>query len=270
LAGDYACFSKDGYGKEGESMSCKKALVTGASRGLGKEMAILLAENGYNVGVNYKSSKADAMQVCELIKQRGGMGVPLQANVGEAKDRERMFNQFLEAFGEIDLLVNNAGITLFKPFLETTEEQWEELTNTDWKGAYFCAQAAARHMIQSGRHGSIINITSIHQNCQFPEASIYGPTKAALDKFTKHAALELAPYGIRVNSIAPGCIKIRENQEISERGKMLSSRIPLQRLGETREIAEAVLYLSSAKYITGECLIIDGGALLPALLDHHY
>lgn len=253
-------------------MNRKKALITGASRGIGKQIALLLAENGYSVGVNYLNSEEEAKQVCELIDQGGGSAVALQANVAEASDRKRMFDHFFEAFGEIDLLVNNAGITVFGAFLETKEEQWEELTNTDWKGAYFCAQAAASHMVEHGKSGVIVNITSIHQQCQFPEASVYGPTKAALDKFTKHAALELAPYGIRVNSIAPGCTKVRVDQEFTVRGKMLSSRIPLQRLAESEEVAEAVLYLSSdkAKYITGECLTIDGGALLPVLLDHRY
>lgn len=192
--------------------------------------------------------------------------------MGDVDQIIAMFAEFLEHFGKIDLLVNNAGITKFQSILETTPELWEEITNTDWKGAYFCTQQAATDMIRNGTNGVIVNITSIHQTLNFPIASVYGSTKAALHKFTQHAALELAPHGIRVNVIAPGYIKVTDPAVVSERENMMVSRIPAQRIGQPREIAKSVCFLASedAQYITGSTLFADGGAVLPALMDNTY
>jgi len=253
-------------------MERKIALVTGASRGIGRSIALALAENGYDVGVNYLSSKEQAEEVCKLVEERGGKAICIQGNIGKLEDIDRIFSTFFTAFDHIDLLVNNAGVTKYLPILEATEELWDEITNTDWKGCYFCTQRAARKMVEKGTRGVILNITSIHQLCNFPISNIYGPTKAAMNKFSQHAALELAQYGIRVNSIAPGCTKIREGEDETPRGKMLASRIPLGRYGCTEEVADAVLYLASdkAQYITGTCLMLDGGAVLPVLLDNKF
>jgi NAD(P)-dependent dehydrogenase (short-subunit alcohol dehydrogenase family) len=253
-------------------MEQKTALVTGASRGIGRAIALRLAEEGYHLCINYHTNKRKAEQTCSEIEKRGGKAIPLQADVGKIAEIDRMFEAFTAEFNHIDLLVNNAGITAYLPFLEATEELWDSITNTDWKGSYFCAQRAARIMVETVTPGCIINITSIHQKANFPISNIYGPTKAALHKFTEHAALELSDYGIRVNAIAPGCTKIRPDEDTGPRGRMLVSRIPSGRYGETDEIAEAVIFLASEKasYITGTCLLIDGGASLPALLDNKY
>jgi NAD(P)-dependent dehydrogenase (short-subunit alcohol dehydrogenase family) len=250
----------------------KKALVTGAGRGIGRAIAVALADQGWDVGVNYHQSEEPAREVCRVIESKGRKALALRGDVGKIEDISEMFAKFLGHFGGIDLLVNNAGITKFKPILETTPELWDEITNTDWKGSYFCTQYAAKDMVENGTKGVIINITSVHQTLNFPMAGVYGPTKAALFKFTRHAALEFAPYGIRVNSIAPGYIKVTDPAVVTDRERMMVSRIPAQRIGRTQEIAEAVCFLASekAEYVTGANLTVDGGALLPALMDNTY
>ena len=253
-------------------MQRKTALVTGSSKGIGRSIAITLAENGYDVAINYYSSEEDAKDVCKEIEKRGAKALGIKADVRNLEDINSMFDSFFKEFGSIDLLVNNAGITKYKPFLEVTEDLWNQITNTDWKGAYFCTQRAAQNMVEKGTEGVVINISSNHQEINFPYASIYGPAKAALEKFTKHAALELAEYGIRVNSIAPGAIKNDKENGFTERQKMFISRIPQKRMGTNEEIAEAVVFLAShkARYITGTSLYVDGGARLPAVLDNTF
>lgn len=248
------------------------ALVTGASRGIGSGIALALAEAGYDVGVNYASSRQEAREVAEACRAVGARAEPLPADVGNTKDIEGLFAAFLERFGHLDLLVNNAGIALKVPFLETTPAQYDRLMAVNLRGVFFCTQAAARAMIAHGKGGGIINNTSIHREIQFPNTSIYGPAKAALEKFTRHAALELAPFGIRVNAVAPGCTKVRDNEDAEPRGNLLRSRIPLGRYGMPADVAHAVVFLASEKasYITGASLIIDGGAVLPAGLISPY
>ena len=254
-------------------MTRKKALVTGSSAGIGRTIAIELAKNGYDVGINYFAQhQEEAEKVNDEAHSYGGNHRIFYGDVSQVTSIEQMFDTFLQEYGSIDLLVNNAGITRLQPLLEVTEEQWNEVTNTDWKGSYFCTQQAARSMVKNGNKGIIINITSVHQQLNFPHASVYGPAKAALEKFTKHAALELAPHGIRVNAVAPGSIKNDEGSVYTPRQEMFISRIPLQRMGLKEEIAQAILFLSSeqASYITGTTLLVEGGATLPALLDNTY
>lgn len=184
-----------------------------------------------------------------------------------------MFKKFFEHFDGIDVLVNNAGITRLVPFLEVNEKIWDEVVNTDFKGAFFCAQEAARKMVEKGTKGVIINITSNHSIGCWPNATLYGPAKAALDKLTKNMALDLAKYGIRVVAIAPGYTQLewfteKHRQYVAETSK----RIPLQRFATPEEIGDAVVYLASEKagYITGTTLFMDGGALLPVVPHNDY
>jgi len=252
-------------------MERKVALVTGASRGIGRGIALALAENGYDVGVNYNSSEEQALEVCRLIEKKGAKAVCLKGNIAKLEDIHAMFDKFFQEFDHIDLLVNNAGITRFAPFLEATEEMFMELTNTDWRGAFFCSQRAARNMVEKGVKGVIINITSNHQVGCWPRANIYGPTKAALHKFTMNAALELAKYGIRMVAIAPGYTDVGKSKNPEAR-KKVTSRIPMGRFATPEEVGEAVVYLASDKagYITGTCLMMDGGALLPVVADNTF
>jgi len=243
------------------------ALVTGGGRGIGKYIALALAENGYDVGVNYFRSAEGAREVCGLLEEKGARAISLQADVGKVADIDRMFAVFLAEFGRIDLLVNNAGVTKMAPLLEVTEDFWEQVVRTDWKGAFFCTQRAAADMVSQKTQGVIISITSNQQQGCWPNCSVYGPTKAALMKFTRHAAMELAKYHIRVNAVAPGYTAKSADQPLTGMGQSFISRIPLKRMASPVEIADAVVYLASEKagYITGTCLTVDGGALLPVV-----
>ena len=251
-------------------MEQKNALVTGAGRGIGRAIALELGAQGYAVGVNYLHSKAGAQAVCDAICASGGRAVLLQADVGNCAQLEGMFEQFFREIGPIDLMINNAGLSKFYPFLEVTEEQWLELTFSDWKGAFFGTQYAARNMVSNQKHGVIVNISSNHTDGCWPQANIYGPTKAALTKFGKSAAMELAPYGIRVVTVAPGYTDV--NWPKDHPVQFAKQRIPLKRFAEPEEIAKVVAFVASdaCSYMTGNCVTIDGGALLPILPENDY
>lgn len=250
----------------------KNALVTGAGRGIGKTIAIELAKAGYDVCVSYCGSEAQAMDTKARIEALGRRCIAVKADLSRLEEIPRLFEVFEAEFGAIHLLVNNAGITKFKPFLEVDPEMFEMLTAVDYRATFFCAQYAAKNMIKNGIKGSIINICSNHRAMNFPIASVYGSAKTAVFKLTQHIALELAPYGIRVNSISPGYIKVTDPNVVSERERMMVSRIPMGRIGQPVEIANMVRYLASdeAQFITGSDFLVDGGALLPALMDNTY
>ncbi len=246
----------------------KNALVTGASKGIGQAIAIALAEGGYNLGINYHNHEKGARKTAATVRALGRKGLVLQADVGKKEEIDGMFDRFLAEFGHIDLLVNNAGVSMFMPFLEATEELWDTVTNIDWKGTYFCAQRAARDMVESGRGGVIINMSSNQKDGCWPTASVYGPTKMAVAKFTRNAAFELARYGIRVIAIAPGYTDVGWPEE--DPIQAAKEAIPLKRFAAPTEIARVVRRLVSDEfsYMTGTCLDIDGGALLPIVTEN--
>lgn len=253
-------------------MHNRTALITGASQGIGRETAITLAKEGYRVAFTYLSNDVLAEDTLRALSAHGQGHCRFQCDARDLGAMRTMTDEVIRAFGHIDLLVNNVGITKHLPFLEATEELWDDITFTDWRCAYFLSQWVARNMVATATRGVIVNITSIHQDCCFPYSNIYGPTKAALEKFTQNAALELAPHGIRVVAVSPGCILVRENQGGMARAAALSSRIPLGRMGTAAEIAATIAFLASdaAGYITGACINVDGGALLPTHLDNVY
>lgn len=252
-------------------MGNKCALITGSSSGIGKAIAMKLANDGYNIGINYAHNKDAALTVAAEIRNLGAVAEVFQADVGKTTELKAMFHDFTNAFGAINLLVNNAGITRCRPLIEVTEELFDEICNTNFKSHYFLTQYAARNMIEQRIHGNIINITSIHQQTAMPETSVYGSFKSAFAKFTHHAAVELAPYGIRVNAVAPGAINTSHNP-LSERAQYLASRVPMGRLGLPEEIASVVSFLVSeaASYINGANILVDGGILLPSYVDNLY
>ena len=246
----------------------RKALVTGASRGIGRAVALELARAGYDLGINCFHHEKEALEVAEAVIAEGRQALVLRADVGEKAQIDRMFDRFFEHFEHIDLLVNNAGVSMFMPFLEVTEALWDTVTKVDWKATYFCAQRAARDMAQGGRGGVIINMSSNQKDGCWPTASVYGSTKMAVAKFTRHAAFELARYGIRVIAIAPGYTDVGwpPGNPINE----AKQKIPLRRFATPEEIARVVRRLVSEEfsYMTGSCLDIDGGALLPVVMEN--
>ncbi|MGG4496818.1 3-oxoacyl-[acyl-carrier-protein] reductase [Brevibacillus reuszeri] len=239
----------------------KTALVTGASRGIGRAIALKLAEAGANVVVNYAGSEAAASETVALIKEMGRDAIMVRANVSSTEDVNEMFKAALDHFGAIDILVNNAGITRDNLLMRMKEEEWDDVIATNLKGVFNCVKAATRPMMKQ-RSGKIINITSVVGVLGNAGQANYVAAKAGVIGLTKTAARELASRGITVNAVAPGFIDTEMTAVLPEDVKAgLVSQIPLARLGQTEDIASVVLFLASdaANYMTGQTLHVDGG-----------
>lgn len=241
----------------------KIALVTGGGTGIGREISIALANAGYTVAIHYNSSQQEAQEILDIIRNNGGKGALVQADLSEKDGYRTMFERFDGLFDRLDVFINNSGITKGIPILEYDEETFDLLCTVNWRAAYFGVQYAAKRMIACKSAGSIVLITSNHHLVAFPGGSAYGSMKEMLEKFGKHAAYELAPYKIRVNCIAPGQT---HNYKPRQQGRFESSLpgIPLRRWGMPEEVAAAVVFLCSdaAIFTTGASLTMDGGASL--------
>lgn len=246
------------------------AVITGASKGIGREIALTMAKEGYDIIVNYRSDQKGAMEVCNIARTYGAKAVAICADVGKMDELEKMFEKIDQIFSKIDVLVNNAGISKEVYFLEATENMFDEMIASDWKGLYFCSQMAAKRMILTNTKGVIVNISSNQVDGCWPRATIYAATKAAVSKFTKNAAMELALDGIRVVAIAPGYTNV--GWEEGDIRLDAAKKLPLRRFATTQEIAQGVVYLTSkhANYITGTTLTIDGGATLPVVAANDF
>ncbi|TQR17426.1 3-oxoacyl-[acyl-carrier-protein] reductase [Psychrobacillus soli] len=242
----------------------KSAIVTGASRGIGKDIALYLAKEGAKVAVNYSGSKEKAEAVVEEIKALGGEAFAIQANVDQSEDIKELVSATLEQFGSIDILVNNAGITRDNLLMRMKEQEWDDVLNTNLKGVFLCTKAVTRQMMKQ-RAGRIINITSIVGVSGNPGQANYVAAKAGVIGLTKTSALELASRNITVNSVAPGFITTDMTDALPEEVKtQMLSQIPLAKFGNTEDIAKAVAFLASddANYITGQTLHVNGGMFM--------
>ena len=251
-------------------MRRKTALITGAAKGIGRTVTIELARAGYNAVINYHSDENAARMLKEEVEGYGVRALTLYADMASVADIKEMYGQAVDEFGQLDLVVNNAGISSEVYFLDACEEEFDRMTAIDWKGLYFSSQCAARHMVEKGVKGVIINISSNQVDGCWPRATIYGPTKAAVSKFTKNAAMELSLKGVRMAAVAPGYTDV--GWEPGDVRLEAASRLPLRRFASTTEIAKAVVYLASddAAYITGSTLTIDGGATLPVVAANDF
>ena len=242
----------------------KVALVTGASRGIGRAIAVKLAESGYDVAVNYNFNEEEAKKVADIITGLGRRAVTVKANAGDRNDVNAMFRTVVKELGHIDVLVNNAGVVDDAFLLMLTPDSLDRSLNINVKGYFYCAQAATLKMFKA-KKGAIINISSVSSMMALPGQSVYAATKGAVNSMTATLARELAPYGIRVNAIAPGFIATDMVAHLPEdKMKEYLTQIPLGRLGKVEEVAELAAFLASdeASYITGQTLVIDGGLSL--------
>ena len=245
----------------------KTALVTGASRGIGKEIALELARNGYRVAVNYFNDPAPMVDATVAeIRALNADVFAVEADVRSSSQVTAMFERVIDAFGRLDLLVNNAGVQTWKPLLEVTEEEWDLVVDTNLKGCFLCTQQAARLMKDHGG-GSIVNLGSGCNKLAFPSLVAYTASKGGIEMFTKEAAVELGRYNIRVNCIAPGSIESeRTKAEDPDYAGTWSKLTPLGRVGTASDIAPTVVFLASpgGSFISGQTIWIDGALFTKA------
>ena len=245
----------------------KVAIITGARRGMGRTHALALAKAGAKVIVS-DISLEDCQKVVDEIKREKGEAMAVKCDVTKKEEVEEIVKKTIEKWGKIDILVNNAGICDFKPFLELTEKDWDRTIDINLKGYFLCAQAVAKEMAKQ-KSGVIINIASIamgQTGVGFPSLVHYCASKGGIVAMTEAMALELAPYGIRVNAISPGAIEtpmidpLKADPEVME-GTL--ARIPMHRVGKPEEVSNLVLFLASdaSSYMTGSDVVIDGGWL---------
>jgi NAD(P)-dependent dehydrogenase (short-subunit alcohol dehydrogenase family) len=247
------------------------ALVTGASRGIGKEIALELARNGCRVAVNYYNDPASIDATMAEIHKLQPDALAIEADIRSSTQVAAMFEKIIATFGHLDLLVNNAGVQTWKPLLEVTEEEWDLVIDTNLKGCFLCTQQAARYMkdryMKGEGGGSIVNLGSGCNKLAFPSLVAYTASKGGIEMFTKEAAAELGRYGIRVNCIAPGSIESeRTRQEDPDYAGTWSKLTPLGRVGTAADIAPTVVFLASkgAAFISGQTIWIDGALFTQA------
>ena len=242
----------------------KSAIVTGASRGIGREIALGLGKEGVNVAVNYSGSKEKAEEVVAEIIQSGGKAFAVQADVSDADSVKKMVDQTIETFGTVDMLVNNAGITKDNLLMRMKEDEWDDVIRINLKGVFLCTKAVTRQMMRQ-RAGKIVNMASIVGVAGNPGQANYVAAKAGVIGLTKTTAKELATRHINVNAVAPGFIATDMTDVLNEdvKAQMLAT-IPLGKLGSPEQVAKAVLFLLSedADYITGQTIHVDGGMVM--------
>ncbi len=239
----------------------KNVLVTGASRGIGRSIALQFAEEGYNVAVNYAGNKDKAEVVVEEIKGKGVESFAIQANVANGDEVKAMIKEVVSTFGSIDVLVNNAGITRDNLLMRMKEQEWDDVIDTNLKGVFNCIQKVTPQMLRQ-KSGSIINLSSVVGSVGNPGQANYVATKAGVVGLTKSTARELASRNITVNAVAPGFIVSDMTDALSDDLKeQMLDQIPLKRFGKDQDIADTVTFLASdkAKYITGQTIHVNGG-----------
>jgi NAD(P)-dependent dehydrogenase (short-subunit alcohol dehydrogenase family) len=242
----------------------KIALITGASRGIGRGIAEVFAEEGAHVAVNYVDHATAAGDVAAGVRAKGRRAITVKGDVAKRSDVEGMVDKVWNELGPIDILVNNAGIETIIPFLELTDEQWTRLTDVNLRGNWLCSQVFCRRVVAQKRRGSIVNIGSIQAAKVLPGRTHYAPTKLGLEALTRNMSAEMTPLGIRVNCVHPGLIETDMTAWVMKSPEILPlvlAQISLGRAGQPREIGTVVAFFASdeASYLTGQSVHVDGG-----------
>ncbi|HET9492573.1 MAG TPA: SDR family oxidoreductase [Methylomirabilota bacterium] len=246
------------------SPSRPRAFVSGASYGIGAATAVALARDGFDVAVS-ELRPDDLTVTVKAITEAGGRAVPVALDLRSLSSIQHAMGEVLTAFGGLDALVNNAGVPLTRPAVEVSESEWDDVLGVNLRGTFFLSQQMGRHLIGSGRPGSITSIASTHGVVGIADRSTYGIAKAGIIQMTRMLAIEWARHGIRVNAVAPGTVETPSRAAVyaadPQRRELMINRVPLRRFGTADEMAAAVCYLASprAAYITGQTLLVDGG-----------
>ena len=247
-----------------DEMQGKRVLVTGAGTGIGRGVALAFAGAGARVALHYAHSDVGARSAVDEIASAGGQAAAFQADLNDTEAIAKLASEAGDYLGGFDVLINNAGITMNKPFLEVTPEQFDTVYNVNIRAMYFLTQAVVPHMIEQGK-GSVVNLTSVHAYAGMTEHTVYAGTKAAIVGFTRVLALELAQKGVRVNAIAPGWILVENHLKVLGEfdQQEAGSAIPAGFIGTPDDIASMALYLVSdwARYVVGQTFVVDGGQL---------
>jgi acetoacetyl-CoA reductase len=241
----------------------RTALVTGASRGLGRAIALKLAEDGARVALNYRSGEQQAREVADLIHSRGGVALLARADVSVKEEARALVGTVLEQWGHLDILVNNAGITRDRSMRKLTDDDWTEVINTNLNSVYYCTSAALKPMIER-KYGRVVNISSfVGQAGNFGQAN-YSASKGGVIAFTKSVAIEVAKYNVTVNAIAPGFTETDMLAKVApDVREQILLKIPMGRFGKPEDIARAVAFLcSEGEYITGQQINVNGGVYM--------
>jgi len=242
----------------------KTGIITGASRGLGKAIAMAFASEGAFVGIGYHKNQKEAEKTVNEIQESGGAAMLVKADIKNTRETQNAYSSFIRERAGIDFLINNAGIIYDQPFALMSEESWSLVIQTNLGGAFNCSRAVVRNMI-ARKTGVIINISSVTGTKANPGQANYAASKGGVEALTRTMAAELAQMGIRVNAVVPGILKGGMTERLDNRVvDALQNQIPLKRLGELNEVVQTVLFLTSeaASYITGQSVLVDGGLSL--------
>jgi glucose 1-dehydrogenase len=261
-------------------MKGRTAIVTGASSGIGKAIALAFGKHGANVVVNYRSSDKEAIEIAEQVNNNGGSAIAIKADVSKEDEVDNLFQQAIEKYNSVDILVCNAGIQKDNSFSEMTLEEWQKVFDVNLTGYFLCAKQAIKEFERNKTTGNkkaignIIFISSVHDIIPWAGRVNYAATKGGVLMFMKSLALEVAPQKIRVNAISPGAIQTNINKEVwqdEEQAKDLLKLIPYKRIGEPEDVAEVATWLASdaSDYVIGTTIYVDGGmTLYPGFVDN--
>jgi glucose 1-dehydrogenase len=242
----------------------KTVLITGGSQGIGQGIAFRLAEEGADIVVDYVGSSQSADATVAQIQKRGRRGLAVEADISSVDQIHSMMKQAVDSFGGVDVLVNNAGVEKHASIWEATEHDYDLVLTINLKGAFFASQAFVQHRMAVKKPGKIINVSSVHEELPFPHFTSYCASKGGMKMMMRNLSIELAPYGITVNNIAPGAIETPINTALLNdppKLKALLDNIPLGRLGQVSDVGGVAAFLASsdADYITGATIVVDGG-----------